>query len=197
MQERSVTVRGNTRTLEAPFFVLATQNPIELEGTYPLPEAQLDRFLFNVLLDYLGADQELAVMQANTSRVDEPQVIACTTAADILQFQWLVRQVPLADDIARKTVQLVRATRPSDAQASELVRKYVRYGASLRATQFLALAAKARALMQGRYHVTTDDLRALAMPVLRHRVLTNYQAESDGLSTDDVLRQIIDSVLPA
>ena len=197
MQERSVTVRGNTRTLEAPFFVLATQNPIELEGTYPLPEAQLDRFLFNVLLDYLGADEELAVMQANTSRVDEPQVIACTTAADILQFQWLVRQVPLADDIARKAVQLVRATRPSDAQASELVRKYVRYGASLRATQFLALAAKARALMQGRYHVTTDDLRALAMPVLRHRVLTNYQAESDGLSTDAVLRQIIDSVLPA
>jgi MoxR-like ATPase len=197
MQERSVTVRGNTRTLEAPFFVLATQNPIELEGTYPLPEAQLDRFLFNVLLDYLGADEELAVMQANTSRVDEPQVIACTTAADILQFQWLVRQVPLADDIARKAVQLVRATRPSDAQASELVRKYVRYGASLRATQFLALAAKARALMQGRYHVTTDDLRALAMPVLRHRVLTNYQAESDGLSTDAVLRQVIDSVLPA
>jgi MoxR-like ATPase len=144
MHERSVTVRGNTRTLEAPFFVLATQNPIELEGTYPLPEAQLDRFLFNVLLDYLGADEELAVMQANTSRVDEPQVIACTTAADILQFQWLVRQVPLADDIARKAVQLVRATRPSDAQASELVRKYVRYGASLRATQFLALAAKAR-----------------------------------------------------
>jgi MoxR-like ATPase len=157
----------------------------------------LDRFLFNVLLDYLGADEELAVMQANTSRVDEPQVIACTTAADILQFQWLVRQVPLADDIARKAVQLVRATRPSDAQASELVRKYVRYGASLRATQFLALAAKARALMQGRYHVTTDDLRALAMPVLRHRVLTNYQAESDGLSTDAVLRQVIDSVLPA
>jgi MoxR-like ATPase len=197
MQERSVTVRGNTRPLEAPFFVLATQNPIEMEGTYPLPEAQLDRFLFNVLLDYLGADEELAVMQANTSRVDEPQVIACTTAADILQFQWLVRQVPLADDIARMAVQLVRATRPTDALASELVRKYVRYGASLRATQFLALAAKARALMQGRYHVTNDDLRALAMPVLRHRVLTNYQAESDGLNTDDVLRQIIDSVLPA
>jgi MoxR-like ATPase len=197
MQERSVTVRGNTRALEAPFFVLATQNPIELEGTYPLPEAQLDRFLFNVLLDYLGADDELAVMQANTSRIDPPEVIACTTAEDILKFQWLVRQVPLADEIARKAVQLVRATRPTDTQASDLVRKYVRYGASLRATQFLALAAKARALMQGRYHVTTEDLRALAMPVLRHRVLTNYQAESDGLSTDDVLRQIIDSVVPA
>lgn len=197
MQERSVTVRGNTRTLEAPFFVLATQNPIEMEGTYPLPEAQLDRFLFNVLLDYLGAEEELAVMQANTARIDPPEVVACTSAQDILTFQWLVRQVPLADDIARKAVQLVRATRPSDAQASELVRKYVRYGASLRATQFLALAAKARALMQGRYHVTTEDLRALAMPVLRHRVLTNYQAESDGLDTDAVLRQVIDSVLPA
>jgi MoxR-like ATPase len=197
MQERSVTVRGNTRTLEAPFFVLATQNPIEMEGTYPLPEAQLDRFLFNVLLDYLGADEELAVMQANTARIDPPEVVACTTAADILKFQWLVRQVPLADDIARKAVQLVRATRPSDAQASELVRNYVRYGASLRATQFLALAAKARALMQGRYHVTEQDLRALALPVLRHRVLTNYQAESDGLDTDAVLRQVIDSVLPA
>ena len=197
MQERSVTVRGNTRTLEAPFFVLATQNPIEMEGTYPLPEAQLDRFLFNVLLDYLGADDELTVMQANTSRIDPPQVEACTSSADILRFQWLVRQVPLADDIARKAVQLVRATRPSDPQAAPVVRKYVRYGASLRATQFLALAAKARALMQGRYHVTQDDLRALAMPVLRHRVLTNYQAESDGLDTDAVLRQVIDSVLPA
>ena len=197
MQERSVTVRGNTRTLEAPFFVLATQNPIEMEGTYPLPEAQLDRFLFNVLLDYLGADDELAVMQANTARIDPPEVVACTGAEQILRYQWLVRQVPLADDIARLAVQLVRATRPSDAQTSELVRKYVRYGASLRATQFLALAAKARALMQGRYHVTAADLRALAMPVLRHRVLVNYQAESDGLDVDGVLRQVIDRVLPA
>ena len=170
MQERSVTVRGNTRDLEAPFFVLATQNPIELEGTYPLPEAQLDRFLFNVLLDYLDADDELEVMLGNTSRVDAPQVNACTNAAEIL--------------------------RPGDTKASDAVKRYVRYGASVRATQFLALAAKARALMQGRYHVTEEDLRSLALPVLRHRVLTNYQAESDGMNTDAVLRGIIDSVLP-
>jgi MoxR-like ATPase len=189
-------VRGNTRDLEAPFFVLATQNPIELEGTYPLPEAQLDRFLFNVLLDYLSADDELTVMLGNTSRVDAPQVVACTNATEILQFQWLVRQVPLSTEVARKAVQLVRATRPGDTAASEAVQRYVRYGASVRATQFLALAAKARALMQGRYHVTDADLRELALPVLRHRVLTNYQAESDGMSTDAVLRGILDAVLP-
>ncbi len=196
MQERTVTVRGNTRELELPFFVLATQNPIELEGTYPLPEAQLDRFLFNVLLDYLSADDELTVMQDNTSRVTAPEVQACTTAAEILEFQWLVRQVPLSTEIARKAVQLVRATRPGDAAASDAVKRYVRYGASVRATQFLALAAKARALMQGRYHVTDEDLRELALPVLRHRVLTNYQAESDGMSTDAVLRGIIAAVVP-
>ena len=197
MQERTVSVRGNTRELEAPFFVLATQNPIELEGTYPLPEAQLDRFLFNVLLDYLDADDELTVMMGNTSRVEAPQVVACTTAAEILQFQWLVRQVPLSTEMARKAVQLVRATRPGDASASEAVKRYVRYGASVRATQFLALAAKARALMQGRYHVTEADLRELALPVLRHRVLTNYQAESDGMSTDAVLRGVLNAVVPA
>ena len=197
MQERTVSVRGNTRELEAPFFVLATQNPIELEGTYPLPEAQLDRFLFNVLLDYLDADDELTVMMGNTSRVEAPQVVACTTAAEILQFQWLVRQVPLSTEVARKAVQLVRATRPGDAAAPESVKRYVRYGASVRATQFLALAAKARALMQGRYHVTEADLRELALPVLRHRVLTNYQAESDGMSTDAVLRGVLDAVVPA
>jgi MoxR-like ATPase len=191
-----VSVRGNTRQLDAPFFVLATQNPIELEGTYPLPEAQLDRFLFNVLLDYLSADDELAVMQGNTSRVVAPEVLAVTTAAEILEFQWLVRQVPLSTEIARKAVQLVRATRPLGEEASAEVKRYVRYGASVRATQFLALAAKARALMQGRYHVTEQDLRELALPVLRHRVLTNYQAESDNVSTDAVLRGVIAAVLP-
>jgi len=196
MQERTVTVRGNTRELELPFFVLATQNPIELEGTYPLPEAQLDRFLFNVLLDYLSADDELTVMQGNTSRVTAPEIQACTNAAEILEFQWLVRQVPLSTEMARKAVQLVRATRPGDGAASDAVKRYVRYGASVRATQFLALAAKARALMQGRYHVTDEDLRELALPVLRHRVLTNYQAESDGMSTDAVLRGIIATVVP-
>ena len=191
MQELSVTVRGNTRRIEPPFFVLATQNPIELEGTYPLPEAQLDRFLFNVVLDYLGAEDELKVVADNTSRVDPPPIEACTTAEEILQFQWLVRQVPMSDDVARKAVALVRATRPSDPGASDEVKKYTRYGASIRATQFLALAAKARALSEGRYHVALEDLEALALPVLRHRVLANYQAESDGVTVDSLLTQLI------
>ncbi len=195
MQELSVTVRGNTRRIEPPFFVLATQNPIELEGTYPLPEAQLDRFLFNVVLDYLSADDEMKVVVDNTSRVDPPEINVCTSAAEILKFQWLVRQVPMSAEMARKAVDVVRATRPSDPTAGDTVKKYARYGASIRATQFLALAAKARALSAGRYHVTIEDLRALALPVLRHRVLTNYQAESDGVTVDSMLSGVVDTVL--
>jgi MoxR-like ATPase len=196
MQELSVTVRGNTRQIAPPFFVLATQNPIELEGTYPLPEAQLDRFLFNVVLDYLNAEDELKVVSDNTSRVDPPVVNACTDAAETLKFQWLVRQVPMSNEIGRKAVALVRATRPTDPSAGEDVKKYARYGASIRATQFLALAAKARALSEGRYHVMEEDLRALALPVLRHRVLTNYQAESDGVTIDAMLTGVVNSILP-
>jgi MoxR-like ATPase len=191
MQEHSVTVRGTTHLLSPPFFVLATQNPIELEGTYPLPEAQLDRFLFNVLLDYLTPADEMEVVDRNTSRMDQPEINACTTAEEIVQFQWLVRQVPLSAQVREDAVMLIRATRPGESIAPDGVRRYVRYGASVRATQFLCLAAKARALMAGRYHVTGEDLRALALPVLRHRVLTNYQAESDGKSVDEVLREVI------
>jgi MoxR-like ATPase len=191
MQEHSVTVRGTTHTLNEPFFVLATQNPIELEGTYPLPEAQLDRFLFNVLLDYLSTEDEMEVVDRNTSRLTGPKLEPCTNADEIMKFQWLVRQVPIATDVRRKAVEMIRATRPKEAIAPEGVRRYVRYGASVRATQFLCLAAKARALMEGRYHVTEDDLRALALPVLRHRVLTNYQAESDGRTVDEILREVI------
>jgi MoxR-like ATPase len=191
MQEQSVTVRGGTHMLSPPFFVLATQNPIELEGTYPLPEAQLDRFLFNVLLDYLSAEQEMEVVDRNSTRMAMPTLDACTNAEEIVRFQWLVRQVPLSTDVRRSAVQLVRATRPTEPSAPDAVRKYVRYGASVRATQFLCLAAKARALMQGRYHVMEEDLRVLAPPILRHRVLTNYQAESDGRTVDDVLREVI------
>ncbi len=192
MQEHSVTVRGATHSLSPPFFVLATQNPIELEGTYPLPEAQLDRFLFNVLLDYLSVEEEMEVVDRNSTRMALPTLEPCTNAEEIVQFQWLVRQVPISTDVRRGAVELVRATRPGEPNAPEAVRKYVRYGASVRATQFLCLAAKARALMQGRYHVMEEDLRILAAPVLRHRVLTNYQAESDGRSVDDVLRDVID-----
>jgi MoxR-like ATPase len=193
MQERSVTVRGHRHQLEAPFFVLATQNPIELEGTYPLPEAQLDRFLFNVILDYLSADDELAVVNRFTNRTDMPEPDVCTTAEEILKFQWLTRQVPVSETVNRYAVDLVRATRPGDPNAPEVVRRYVKFGSSVRATMFLTLAAKARALMEGRYHVTTDDIRSLALPVLRHRVLTNYYAESDGKSVDDVLRAMIEA----
>ncbi len=193
MQEHSVTVRGTSYQLRPPFFVLATQNPIELEGTYPLPEAQLDRFLFNVLLDYLTPEEEVEVVDRNTAGTPLPKVEAVTTADDILKFQWLVRQVPVSEPIQKYAVTLVRATRPTDPEAPEIVKKYVNYGASVRATQFLVLAAKARALLDGRYHVEAADLHALAPPVLRHRVLTNFYAESDKTTVDDVLRAMIEA----
>jgi MoxR-like ATPase len=194
MQERSVTVRGKLHSLPPPFLVLATQNPIELEGTYPLPEAQLDRFLFNVILDYLSEEEELAVVNRYTTRVDMPEVDVCTHAEEILKFQWLVRQVPVADSVSRYAVNLVRATRPKDPAAPDTVRRYVNFGASVRATMFLTLAAKAYALLEGRYHTADEDIAAVALPVLRHRVLTNYHAESDGTTVDDVLRSILDHV---
>jgi MoxR-like ATPase len=194
MQERSVTVRGEHHELAPPFFVLATQNPIELEGTYPLPEAQLDRFLFNVLLDYLSDDDELAVLNRFTTRVDIPAVTACTNAEQIVRFQWLVRQIPVSEEVNRYAVNLVRATRPAEDIAPDVVRRYVNFGASVRATMFLNLAAKASALLDGRYHVTREDVRKLALPVLRHRVLCNYFAESDGKSVDDVLSEMLERI---
>ena len=194
MQEKSVTVRGENHMLQPPFFVLATQNPIELEGTYPLPEAQLDRFLFNVLLDYLSEDDELAVVDRFTTRVDMPEVRPCTNAEEILKFQWLVRQVPVAESVNRYAVNLVRASRPTEPGAPEVIRRYVNFGASVRATMFLNLASKAKALLEGRYHVTVEDVRAMALPVLRHRVLCNYFAESDNMSVDDVLNGMLEEV---
>jgi MoxR-like ATPase len=156
-----------------------------------LPEAQLDRFLFNVILDYLAADDELAVLNRFTTRVDLPAVQACTNGEDLLKYQWLVRQVPISDAVSRYAVNLVRGTRPDDPAATDEVRRYIKFGASVRATMFLALAAKARALLAGRFHVTEDDMRVLALPVLRHRVLSNYHAESDGKTVDDVLRTLL------
>jgi MoxR-like ATPase len=193
MGERRVTVDGQTYTLKPPFLVIATQNPVDHEGTFPLPEAQLDRFLFNVILDYLTAEDELAVVNRFTTRTDMPEADVCTSAEEILKFQWLVRQVPVSESVNRFAVDLVRATRPADPAAPEVVKRYIKFGSSVRATMFLTLAAKARALMEGRYHVTTDDIRALALPVLRHRVLTNYYAESDGKTVDDVLREMVES----
>jgi MoxR-like ATPase len=187
-------VRRHHHKIERPFFVLATHNPIELEGTYPLPAAQLDRFLFNVLLDYLSAEDEMDVVSRNTTRMEPPTVNPCTTPEQILKFQWLVRQVPVSDVVNRYAVDLVRATRPNDPRAPDMVKRYVQYGASVRATMFITLAAKARALMQGRYHVTHEDIASLALPVMRHRVLTNYFAESDGVDTDKVLTDLVQHV---
>jgi MoxR-like ATPase len=191
MQERSCTVRGNIYTLPSPFFVLATQNPIELEGTYPLPEAQLDRFLFNTVLDYLSADEELQVVDLTTvTTVASADPV--TTAKEIVDFQQLVRMVPIGASVSRYVIDLVRVTRSSDENSPDFVKKYVNYGGSVRAAQFLVLAAKARALMKGRYHVTYEDVRALYVPVLRHRILLNFHAESDRLKQDDILKKILD-----
>ncbi len=192
MQEYSATVRGTQHTIDKPFFVLATQNPLELEGTYPLPEAQLDRFLFNIVLGYLPLEDELTVVERFTSDTPPAPVIACTNPAQILAFQTLTRQVPVSRQVGRYAVELVRATRPDDPSATAKVRQYVKFGASVRAALFITLAAKARALMAGRYHVTTDDIDALAAPVLRHRVMLNYFAEADGVDTDDVLRDLVE-----
>jgi MoxR-like ATPase len=195
MQELSCTVRGNHYKLPPPFFVLATQNPIELEGTYPLPEAQLDRFLFNTVLDYLSAADEVKVVDlTTTTRV--PEVHAVTNAEEILEFQKLVRMVPVAESLAEYVVHFVRATRPKNAEAPDFVQKYVNYGASVRAAQFIVLAAKARALSRNRYHVATEDILALVLPVLRHRILLNFHAESDRIDADEILRRLIRHVPP-
>jgi MoxR-like ATPase len=193
MQERTVTVRGSHHKLPSPFFVLATQNPIELEGTYPLPEAQLDRFLFNTVLDYLSADEELKVISMTTT-TSVARAEAITSAEEMLGFQQLVRMVPIAESVARYAVTLVRATRHSDPLAPDFVKKYLNFGASVRGIQNLVLAAKARALMNGRYHVTFDDVQRLYAPILRHRILLNFQAESDKITTDSLLAKIIEHV---
>jgi len=193
MQELSCTVRGNQYKIRPPFFVLATQNPIELEGTYPLPEAQLDRFIFNVLLDYLSAEREMEVLTLTTT-THISQADAVTTTDEILDFQKLVRMVPIADSVARYAVKIVRATRASDESAPDFVKKYVNFGASVRAAQNLVLTAKARALMQGRYHVSYQDVQALTRPILRHRILLNFQAESDKLTQDDILKKLLEAI---
>ena len=190
MQERSCTVRGHVYQLPAPFFVLATQNPIELEGTYPLPEAQLDRFLFNSILDYLSAEDELKVVDMTTAtRV--PKIAPVTNAEELLGFQQLVRQVPIAESLAKYVVNLVRATRQKSDNAPDFVKKYVSYGGSIRAAQFIVLAAKARALSRKRYHVAYEDITAVAVPVLRHRILLNFHAESERIDTDNILNRLI------
>jgi len=191
MQELSCTVRGTGYKLDPPFFVLATQNPIELEGTYPLPEAQLDRFLFNTVLDYLTADQEMQVVDLTTT-THVATASAVTSAQEILDFQQLVRMVPIGESVARHAVDMVRVSRPGDDTSPDFVKKYVNYGASVRAAQFLVLSAKARSLMHGRYCVNYEDIRAMYIPVLRHRILLNFHAESDRLKQDDILKRVLE-----
>jgi MoxR-like ATPase len=190
MQEHSCTVRGHIYQLPEPFFVLATQNPIELEGTYPLPEAQLDRFLFNATLDYLSAEDELKVVEmTTTTRVAKIEPV--TSAEELMDFQQLVRRVPIAETLARYVVSLVRATRHKSENAPDFIKKYVNYGGSVRAAQFIVLAAKARALARKRYHVTYDDITSMAVPVLRHRILLNFHAESERIDADEILNRLI------
>jgi MoxR-like ATPase len=195
MQELSCTVRGNHYDLPRPFFVLATQNPIELEGTYPLPEAQLDRFLFNTVLDYLSASDEVKVVDLTTT-TRTAEVRAVTSAEEILEFQRLVRMVPIAETVAKYVVSLVRATRPKSDSAPDFIKKYVNYGASVRAAQFIVLSAKARALSRRRYHVAYEDVLAMTIPVLRHRILLNFHAESDRLDSDELLLRLIEAMPP-
>ena len=192
MQEHRVTVQGRSYTLQEPFFVFATQNPIELEGTYPLPEAQLDRFMFEIVIDYLSEDQEIEVVQSTTS-IQNYRFQHAVTGADIIAFQQLVRRVPVADAVARYAVNIARTSRPN-ASSPDIIRKYVSYGASVRAPQHLILGGKARALMHGRTHVSFEDIRALAKPILRHRVLTNFHAESERVTSDVVIDELLKSV---
>ena len=193
MQEHRVTVQGRTYTLDEPFFVFATQNPIELEGTYPLPEAQLDRFMFQVVMDYLSEDEELQVVRATTA-IQSHQFQHAVTGPDIVAYQKLVRRVPIAEPVARYAVHLARASRPASGAAPEFVKKWVSYGVSVRAAQYLVLGGKSRALMHGRYHVSFEDIRALAHPVLRHRILTNFHAQSEKVTTDQIIDQLLDAV---
>src|SRR5262252_5908535 len=193
MQELSCTVRGHYYKLPAPFFVLATQNPIELEGTYPLPEAQLDRFLFNTVLGYLTAEEEMQVIDLTTT-THIAQAEAVTNASEIIEFQQLVRMVPIAESVEEYVVNLVRATRPTDSTAPDFVKQYVNFGASVRAAQFIALGSKVRALSRRRYHVANEDIAALAAPVLRHRILLNFHAESEHIDTDEIIRRLVQHV---
>jgi MoxR-like ATPase len=193
MQEGNVTVQGTTYPLPKPFFVLATQNPIEMEGTYPLPEAQLDRFMFMVRIGYLPEEDEIAVVKMTTAP-QELNLERLMSSDDLIAFQRLVRKVPAADSVTRYAVNLVGSSRPGSEKAPDFINRWVTWGGSLRASQFLVLSAKARAILNGRYNVSCEDIRAVALPVLRHRILLNFQAESEKVNTDQVIRKLIEIV---
>ena len=194
MQEHRVTVQGRTYTLDEPFYVFATQNPIELEGTYPLPEAQLDRFMFEIAIEHLNEEDELEVVRSTTGNLN-PTFSHAVTGPDLIAFQKLVRRVPVSDSVLRYAVSLVRMSRPSaNGDSPDFVKKWIAYGASPRAAQYLVLGAKARALTSGRYHVTFEDIQALAQPVMRHRVLTNFHAESEGRTPSELVGMLLEHV---
>jgi len=193
MQEHQVTASGQRYALPEPFFVLATQNPIEMEGTYPLPEAQLDRFMFNVVIDYLPEADEVKVVQRTTA-AGSPQIEPLFTGENVLRFHDLVRKVPIAEDLVRYAVRVAAATRPRQNGTPEFVNDWVSWGAGTRAAQFMTLGAKARALLQGRAHVKLEDLTTLAPPVLRHRVLVNYRAEAEGVTVGKIIERILQNV---
>ena len=193
MQEKQVTVGGTSRELPKPFFVLATQNPIEMEGTYPLPEAQLDRFMLNVFIDYLPEEDEVRVV-SETTRRDDVQLNPVFSAEEVVRIQGVVRKVPVADSVVRYAVRLAASSRPGQKGTPDFVNEWVNWGAGLRAGQALILGGKARALLQGRSHVTPDDIKALAVPVLRHRILPNFKAEAEGVDADKVVEKLLETV---
>ncbi|RKU24630.1 AAA family ATPase [Candidatus Poribacteria bacterium] len=195
MQEYKVTAGGNTYALELPFFVLATQNPIEQEGTYPLPEAQLDRFMFNIYIDYPEKSEEKEIVLTTTSAYD-PEIEPVLTGDEVLQLQQIVRKVPIAEAMVDYAVELSLNTRPTNDDAPDFIKDWVDWGAGPRASQYLVLGAKARAIMHGRYHVSYEDIKAVAKPVLRHRILTNFNAEADGITSLDIITRLLDEVEP-
>jgi MoxR-like ATPase len=194
MQEHHVTAAGRTHNLPEPFYVFATQNPIEMEGTYPLPEAQLDRFMFNLVVDYLSENDEVAVVAKTTAGAPEP-IQPIFSGEQIQAFQRVVRQVPIAEEVVRYAVRLAAASRPQTKDAPDFINEWISWGAGLRAAQNLVLGGKARALMDGRTHVVPEDIRTLAKPVLRHRILINYRAEADGITVESVVDKLLEANL--
>jgi MoxR-like ATPase len=195
MQEKQVTAAGRRMPLDPPFFVLATQNPIEMEGTYPLPEAQLDRFMFNIVVEYLPEDEEVAVVTQTTgAAIDDLQPIF--EGSELIAFRDAVRSVPVAEDVARYAVRLASASRPHEKNTPSFINDWVNWGAGLRAGQYLVLGGKARALLNGQSHVSIEDIRAMAHPTMRHRILVNYRAEADGVSVETVIDKLLETVQP-
>ena len=193
MQEHRVTIQGRTYNLDEPFYVFATQNPIELEGTYPLPEAQLDRFMYHIIIEHPPYDEEIDVVRTTTA-IQNPQLERPVSGEDLIKFKELVRKVPVAEPVMRHALDIVRATRPRSKDSIDFINKWVAFGASVRAAQYLVLGGKARALTSGRYHVSFDDIRALAHPVLRHRIITNFHAQSEGVTTDQITDRLLEMV---